>query len=117
MTIAGEPRSWTVRRDGVGGVSVAGDRGRGSAEVLRRELEEAVPGGRHVVVLDLAEVTFLDSTVLGLLLLAARRMDANGGRLVLASAGEAVERVLQVSGLWTYLPVHDTVGEAVAAEG
>lgn len=117
MTIAGEPLTSTARHDGVDVVTLAGDLDLFSAEVLRRELEEAVPGGRHVVVLDLADVTFLDSTVLGLLLLAARRMEAHGGRLVLASAGEAVERVLQVSGLSTYLPVCETVEEAVAAEG
>jgi anti-sigma B factor antagonist len=114
VTVVGEPIASTARQEGVDVVTLAGDLDLFSAEILRRELEEAVPGGPHVVVVDLAAVTFLDSTMLGLLLLAARRMETKDGLLVLASPGEAIERVLEISGLRAFLPVYDSVGEAVA---
>ena len=132
MTVAGNPldragdgRARFTPRDGLVSAEargrscvlrLAGDLDLFSAEVLRRELEAALPAGPAVAVVDLREVSFLDSTVLGLLLLASRRMEAQGGALVLAAPGPAVERVLDVSGLRAYLPAYPTVDEALAHE-
>ena len=131
MTITGDPlngspdgaREGFVPRDGLvsaeqrGPIRVlrlAGDLDLFSTEVLRRELDDALPADGELVVVDLREVTFLDSTVLGLLLLASRRMDGQGSRLALAAAGPAVERVLDVSGLRSYLPSYSTLDGALA---
>ena len=52
----------------------------------------------YPLVLDLAEVTFMDSTMLRELLRAVREIEAGGGRLVLACLGPTVRRLLDMTG-------------------
>ncbi|MFI9594753.1 STAS domain-containing protein [Nonomuraea sp. NPDC052265] len=69
------------------------------------------------MVLDLGGLTFMDSRGLHVLL----RLDAavleQGGVLRLAAVQELPARVLQVTGVWSSLTVHEDVGDAVAAMG
>lgn len=55
--------------------------------------------GAAVVVVDLSEVTFLDSTGLYTLLTLNNRARADGARLALHDPSPRVARVLQISGL------------------
>ena len=66
---------------------------------FRAVLDDVFLGGPVDLVLDLNEVTFLDSTGLGALISARRRSHAFKGSLVLACRGDAVLRVLEVTGL------------------
>jgi len=63
------------------------------------------------VVVDLAEVEFVDSTALGTLIEARKRL--SNGRLVLAAPGQEVRRALEVAGLIDHFPVRDTVDDAL----
>jgi stage II sporulation protein AA (anti-sigma F factor antagonist) len=67
------------------------------ADSLRRTLLDLI--GAPLIVVDLAGVTFLDSTVLGVLVGAARRAEVEGGRLIVLNEAGLAARVLQVSGL------------------
>jgi anti-sigma B factor antagonist len=67
------------------------------------------------LVLDLAEVEFIDSTALGALI-EARASLPNRRGLLLAAPNLDTRRALQVSGLDRHLPVHDSVGDALAAK-
>jgi anti-sigma B factor antagonist len=78
-----------------------------SSSLLRQKLGEACDGG-EVVVVDLAAVTFLDSTGLGVLVGAKKRARAAGGRIVVAGAGPNVFRVFALTGL---VPVFDVQPE------
>ncbi|MBI1378518.1 MAG: STAS domain-containing protein [Frankiales bacterium] len=64
------------------------------------------------VVVDLAAARFVDSVTLSRLLQAARRHDAEGGRLVLAGARGAVRRVLSVTQIDRLLLYADSVDDA-----
>ncbi len=66
---------------------------------IRRGLDDAVASGRTFVVLDLADVTYADSSALGLLVWLDHRLRPLGGRMVLAGADANVSRVLELSGL------------------
>ena len=66
---------------------------------LQVSLSEALVGGCENVVLDLAEVSYADSSALGLLVWLDRRMEPRHGRLVLAGANSNIARILELSGL------------------
>lgn len=76
----------------------AGVLDRASAGELSRLLETGHRPGTTVV-LDLRGVTALDSSALGAVLAAERRLTADGGALQLLHARRAVLRVLRISGL------------------
>ena len=69
-------------------------------------------GARRIVV-DLGGVTFVDSTILGVLVRTARRLATGGGELVLATDDARILRTLEVTGLDGHLRVHATLLDAV----
>ena len=101
-------------RDGTVVVSLAGELDLYNAEEVRGALLDATAGGPGVLVVDLEEVRFIDSTALGVLIEARSRMaDRNGFRL--AAPGLETRRALEVSGLDQHFLVHDTLAEALEA--
>lgn len=82
-----------------------------NADEVRNVLAEAIDGGTSLIVVDLAEVEFVDSTALGVLLEARSRLGADG--LVLAAPRLEIRRALEVSGLDRHLAVHASVDEAL----
>jgi anti-sigma B factor antagonist len=102
------------RRDGGVVLSLAGELDLYNAEEVRSALLEACAEEPEVVVVDLEEVRFIDSTALGVLIEARSRMtDRSGFRL--AAPGLETRRALEVSGLDRHFVVHDTVAEALEA--
>jgi anti-sigma B factor antagonist len=102
------------RREGAVVLALAGELDLYNAEEVRGALLDACAGEPHVLVVDLAEVRFIDSTALGVLIEARSRMaDRNGFRL--AAPGLETRRALEVSGLDRHFVVHDTVAEALEA--
>jgi anti-sigma B factor antagonist len=69
-------------------------------------------GSPRRVVVDMAEVEFVDSTALGVLIEARSRLGRDG--IVLAAPQLDTRRTLQVSGLDRHLRVDDTVEAALA---
>lgn len=65
---------------------------------LESRLEEPLSGEPMLLVLDLREVTFLDSSGLRLVLRLHERQSEAGGRLVLVQGGRRVARVLELTG-------------------
>jgi anti-sigma B factor antagonist len=103
------------RRDGTVVVSLAGELDLYNAEEVRSALLDASAGEPVLLVVDLEEVTFIDSTALGVLIEARSRMaDRRGFRL--AAPGLETRRALEISGLDRHFYVHETVAEALAAE-
>jgi anti-sigma B factor antagonist len=103
------------RRDGGVVVSLAGELDLYNAEEVRDALLDACAGEPSLLVVDLEEVRFIDSTALGVLIEARSRLgDRSGFRL--AAPGLETRRALEVSGLDRHFLVHDTVAEALEAD-
>jgi anti-sigma B factor antagonist len=98
-------------------IEVAGDVDLGTAPQLRQAIADAVEAGRTRLVLDLSNVTFLDSVGLGVTVGGLRRTRTHDGFLwlVVAPANGAVRRLLQHSYLDRVFPIHDSVEDAQAA--
>ncbi len=67
-------------------------------------------GAESDVLVDLSECCFIDSTVIGALLLAFQSFGERGRRLELAipPGAAAIQRVATVAGLTTFLTIHET---------
>ncbi len=100
------------RRDGAVVVSLTGELDLYNAEEIRRALLEACADEPRLLVVDLEEVRFIDSTALGVLIEARSRMaDRSGFRL--AAPGLETRRALEISGLDRHFLVHTTVADAL----
>lgn len=86
-----------------------------TAGELRTRIDETVAGGHRVVVLDLADTTFMDSSGLGALVGGLRATREAGGDLRLARAGAQVRTVLQLTTMDRVLRPYDTVEDALRA--
>ena len=94
------------------GFRVGGDLDAHSATRLVDVLDP-LPEGSADINLDMAEVDFIDSSGLRVLIEAHQRAETAGRRLLLVSPSRAVLRVLQISGLEGYLHLVD---DGVVAE-
>lgn len=77
-----------------------------SAETFRRQVDLAL--GRHRsrnLYVDLADVTFVDSSGLGAILGRYKRMRQGGGRMVLVNPPPAIRPVLELAGLFRLMDV------------
>ena len=106
-----------AERDAGGKASVLAIKGEidvSTAPELRDRLLTVAQNGQRVVVVDLSEVTFLDSTALGVLVSGLKRLRADGGDLRLVVTGRSVSKVLEITGLVEVFSIFETVDAAVA---
>ncbi len=67
-------------------------------EFKQRVMTPIVAGVEHVIV-DLMDTKFVDSSSLGVLIGAHRRLKSRGGRLIVACDNEAIVKTFRVTGL------------------
>jgi anti-anti-sigma factor len=104
-----------ARRDGGVVVAAAGEIDMSTSPQLRDALRRPEAQG-PAVVLDLREVTFMDSSGLGVLVGQNRRAREEGFRFAVAIEGAtAVQRILELSGLTSVLEIVTSPDEALAA--
>lgn len=87
-------------------VTLAGELDAYHAPQLRSVLESLLSEPKVVVLVDLREVTYIDSTGLGVLVALRKRADSLGGaiRLIIA-AGGAVQKTLAITSLLSVFPI------------
>lgn len=87
-----------------------------TADRLRQELEASLDHARpEVLLLDLAGVTFMDSSGLGVILGRYRRLKKQGGRVILSRPQPQVRRLLEISGLGKIMAIE--AAEPVGGQG
>lgn len=94
-------------------VTLGGDADPYAAPTLERELVRLSDDGAREVVVDMLDVPFIDSTVLGVLLRLSRRVRADGGEFVLVSDDPRLLRAFEISGLSTNFRFEKTLAAAV----
>lgn len=96
-------------------VTVYGELDLHGADLLRTELDRVLDERAARVVVDLLRVTFLDSTSLGVLVGAAKRAHARGGRIVLVADDPRTLRVFEITGLGGVFALERSLATAVEA--
>lgn len=89
-------------------ISLVGELDLANARLLEARLRESLRAGNRTVVLDMRELTFIDSTGIAVLV-AALREDGDGRRLrFVPSDSPEVSRVLSLTGVEAKLPLADS---------
>ncbi len=101
--------------DGITVLTVRGEADVYSSPTLRDRLMDLIDGNGSVVIVDLSEVGFIDSTGLGTLVAAHKRAAARGGALPLVCAQDRILKLLRITGLDDVFVIHPTLEEAVVA--
>src|SRR5512140_3305322 len=70
---------------------------------VARALAEGVQSGQHVILVDMAEVDYISSAGIRILVLYARQLDKIQGRFGVVNASSNVRKVLELAGLATLL--------------
>jgi anti-sigma B factor antagonist len=83
---------------------------------LKARMMKTIKAGRRRLVLDLSDVTFIDSTAIGVIAGAIEKLDeAGGGSLAIVCTHEKVMQIFEITGLDSVITVHPSREEALAA--
>ena len=99
--------------NGVFSVSVAGELDLATAPDLKEALTEVVRNGATGVVVDLSKTSFIDSTTLGVLMGAVKRLRPNGGELVISCHDSNIRKIFEITLLDRVFTIFETPGAAV----
>jgi anti-sigma B factor antagonist len=94
-------------------VSVHGEVDVSSAPEVQRELDAVIEAGARTVVVDLSDVSFLDSTGLGALVAARAAATASGGSVAVVCDQGRLLKLFTITGLDGAFDIHPTVDEAL----
>ena len=98
-------------------VEVGGEIDVYTAPRLREQLVDLVADGKYHLVVDMERVDFLDSTGLGVLVGALKRVRSNDGDLYIVCTQPRIRKVFEVTGLTKVFQLFDTVDDAINGAG
>ncbi len=105
----------TREQDGYSITEVTGEVDVYTAPQLDEQLSGLVEAGSNKLIVDLSAVEFLDSTGLGVLVKALKRVRENDGSLSVVATTDRISKVFRITGLDTAIGLYDNVDEAVGA--
>lgn len=92
-------------------ISVSGELDLASSPALAEELDRVAQSNVKLVVVDLRNLEFMDSTGLSVLVKAHQRAEENGRRLGLVNGSQQVQRLLSLTGVADRLTIADVPEE------
>ncbi|MHB8246894.1 MAG: STAS domain-containing protein [Acidimicrobiales bacterium] len=110
-----DPVTFAVVRETEGTSSIVrlkGEMDLRAATDLREALLKALAEGPGSVLLDLSELTFIDSTIISVLVMTRKRAQALGGEVRLRHVPGRIQRILAITGIDSLFPIDDGVAKA-----
>lgn len=99
-------------------VRLAGELDHHSAAQVRSSIESEFEKGIYYhLVLNLADLDFMDSSGLGVILGRYKKVTELGGRMTLCSIQPSIYRLMEMSGLFRILSIYDDEKSAISACG
>jgi len=109
--------SVSVKIEEISGVSVVGLNGRivlgEESGALRETVKNLIAAGKSKIVLDMSNVTYIDSAGLGILVAAHVSAKTQGAAISLCALGQKFREVLQLTRLLTIFDVYETREAAI----
>jgi anti-sigma B factor antagonist len=97
-------------------VAVSGEVDLFTAPEFKQRVTAPIGAGIDHVIVDLTETTFIDSSSLGVLIGAHRRLQQRGGRLVVACDAEAILKTFRITGLDGVFTIVESVDAAISED-
>ena len=94
-------------------VSVSGEIDLFTAPEFKQRMSAPIEEGRSNLIVDLSRTTFIDSSSLGVLIGAHRRLKLRGGSLVVVCDDEAIAKTFKITGLDGVFTLAPTVEAAL----
>jgi anti-sigma B factor antagonist len=105
----------------VDGIGVVGLDGRvvlgDESNALREQVKKMLAAGQKKIVLNMDNVTYIDSAGLGALVAAHHSARTQGASLKLSNLGSKFQEILQVTKLLTVFEVYDSEAAAISSFG
>ncbi len=94
-------------------IQVSGELDHHTAKTLRERADFTLDrvGGKHII-FDFEEVSFMDSSGIGVMIGRYKRVQSLGGRVAIACANEKIREIIRLSGLESLLPSFSSMEEA-----
>jgi anti-sigma B factor antagonist len=84
------------------------------ANVFMDKITQILNSGERYVLLDFTDITYINSSGLRALVMAAKQLAGSGGMLVLAGVSEPILKILKMTGLASTFSLQPTRTEALA---
>jgi len=101
----------------VSGVSVIGLNGRivlgQESSALRDAVKHVVADGKKKIVLDMSNVSYIDSAGLGILVASHVSAKTQGASMRLSSLGNKFQEIMQITRLFTIFDIYDSTATAI----
>jgi anti-sigma B factor antagonist len=81
-----------------------------AATDLREALLNALTEGSGTILLDLEKLTFIDSTIISVLIMARKRADSANGEVRLRNLPSRIQRILSITGIESLFPIEPGSG-------
>jgi anti-sigma B factor antagonist len=94
-------------------VAVRGEIDLFTAPEFKQHVTAPIEAGRRHVIVDLGDTTFIDSSSLGVLIGAQRRLRRVGGRFVIVCDRDAILKTFRITGLDSVFTIVRTLEEAL----
>lgn len=88
-----------------------------TAPDLKERLLSIIREGKNKILIDLSETTFIDSTTLGVLIGAIKRLRPGGGNVVLVCQDDSIRKVFEITGLDKIFSIYEDRQEALKQLG
>jgi anti-sigma B factor antagonist len=98
-------------------IDVAGEIDLYTAPMFKQALTETIDGGAKTILVNMANVSYMDSSGFGTLLGVTKRVRPDGGSVNLIGCNEAICRMLKITRLNTIFGLFDDEDAAVKAVG
>jgi len=101
--------------DGIPVLDVIGEIDIYTTPQFKEAVSAAIDENRPAIIINMTQVTYMDSSGFGTLLSATKRLRPLDGALYLTGCNDSIQRMLQITRLNTIFGVYGTEDEALAA--
>lgn len=92
---------------------ISGELDHHSAAKIRSEIDAAISEETKNIILDLTNLTFMDSSGIGMIMGRYKKIQHHSGKLIIVAPKPQVKRILEMSGLLNIITIEASIRQAL----